>query len=517
MRKHFLLLLLAVGLAQSGLAPQARAQTMFPQNGVHDERPNLYAFTNATIVVDPQTTLQKATLVVRNGRIEAVGITVPVPAGAVVANLAGRRIYPSLIDLDSDYGMPELPRRAAGGFFAAPQLESNKKGPYYWNQAIQPETDAGQLFKVTTAKADELRKLGFGAVLTHSHDGIARGSGALVSVAEDRENMVMMRNGLSQHFSFSKGSSGQTNPNSVMGVVAVLRQALYDADWFKRSNQKSQMNLSLDAFNRLADVPAFFEAGDKLGVLRADNIGDEFKTQFIIRGGGDEYQRIDEIKATGATLIVPVTYPQAYDVEDPWDADNVALAEMKHWEMAPANAAMLAAANIPFVLTSSGLRNRADFMANVRKAIEHGLTEQQALEALTVRPARLIRADDLLGTLAVGKVANFIVTSGSLFSPNNVIYENWIQGKQYVVTNPNVVDLRGTYDLRIGTAGSPDRPNLKLLVTGENPEKPTYQITISDTTKLTTVVSVDNNLISMRVALDKKQPMAMTRLTGYRD
>ncbi|XWW46168.1 amidohydrolase family protein [Fibrella sp. USSR17] len=515
MRKHLLLLLLAVGLAQSGLA-----QITIPQNGVHDNRPNLYAFTNATIVVDPQTTLQNATLVVRNGRIEAVGTTVTIPAGAVVANLAGRRIYPGLIDLDSDYGMPEVVRGAPGqgrGFGGAPQLETNKKGPYYWNQAIQPENDASQLFKAAGPKADELRKLGFGAVLTHNHDGIARGSGALVTVADDRENMVLLRNGLSQHFSFSKGTSGQSNPNSIMGTVAVLRQALYDADWFKRSKQKPQMNLSLDAFNRLAGVPAFFEAGDKLGILRADNIGDEFKMQFIIRGGGDEYQKIDEVKATGATLIVPVAYPQAYDVEDAWDADNVSLAEMKHWEMAPANAAMLAAANIPFVLTSSGLRNRSEFMANVRKAIEHGLTEQQALEALTTRPAKLIKADDLLGTLAVGKVANFVITSGNLFSANNVIYENWIQGKQYVVTNPNVADLRGTYDLKIGTTGSPDRSNLKLLVTGENPEKPTYQITISDSTKLTPMVSVDNNLISMRVALNRRQPTAMTRLTGYRD
>ena len=319
---------------------------------------------------------------------------------------------------------------------------------------------------------------------------------------------------------FNKGSSGQSNPNSIMGSVALIRQAMYDADWYKKSGQKVQINLSLDAFNRLAGVPTFFEAGDKMGILRADKIGDEFGQQFIIRGGGDEYQRLDEIKATGATLVVPVAYPQPYDVEDAWDADNVALSEMKHWEMAPANAGMLAGAGIPFVLTSAGLKTRADFMANVRKAIENGLTEAQALEAITIRPARLIRADDLLGTLAVGKVANFIVTSGNLFSAENVIYENWIQGKQYIVNNRNLADLRGTYDLKISPMGdkpgSPDRSNMKLLITGDNFEKPTYQITVNDTTKLTPIVTVDNNLISMRVALDKKQANAITRLTGYR-
>ncbi|MBO0931738.1 amidohydrolase family protein [Fibrella aquatilis] len=515
MKKQLITGLLLSWAMLTGWAPQTLAQTTFPRNGVYDERPNLYAFTNATIVVDPRTTLQNATLLIRNGRIEAVGNAVSVPAGAVVINLQGKRIYPGLIDLDSDYGMPDLPKRAPGGFNAPPQLESNKKGPYYWNQAIQPETDAGQLFKVVNAKAEELRKLGFGAVLTHAHDGIARGNGTLVTLADDRENTVVLRNGLSQHFSFSKGSSTQNNPNSIMGVVAVLRQAFYDADWYKKTGPGEQANLSLDALSRAAGLPAFFEAGDKFGVLRADRIGDEFGRQFIIRGGGDEYQRIDEIKATGATLILPVSYPQAYDVEDAWDADNVSLAEMKHWEMAPANPAMLAQAGIPFALTSAGLKTRADFMANVRKAIENGLTEAQALEALTTRPAQLIRADDLLGSLAVGKLANFIVTSGNLFAADNVIYENWIRGKQYILANRGIADLRGTYDLNITPqAGA---AALKLLITGTNPDKPDYQIMANDTTKLTPKVAIDNNLVSMQVALDKKQPNALTRLTGYRN
>ncbi len=514
MRKHLLLLLLAVGLAQSGLA-----QTTFPRNGVYDERPNLYAFTNATIVVDPKTTLQNATLLIRNGHIEAVGTTVSIPAGAVVMNVQGKRIYPGLIDLDSDYGMPEV-KRAAGGFNAPPQLESNKKGPYYWNQAIQPETDAGLLFKVINLKAEELRKLGFGAVLTHAHDGIARGNGTLVTLADDRENTVVLRNGLTQHFSFSKGSSTQNNPNSVMGAVAVLRQAFYDADWYKKTGPGEQANLSLDALSRMTILPAIFEAGDKFGVLRADKIGDEFGRQFIIRGGGDEYQRIDEIKATNAPLILPVNYPQAYDVEDAWDADNVSLGEMKHWEMAPTNPGAVAQAGIPFALTSAGLKTRADFMANVRKAIENGLTEAQALDALTMRPAQLIHADDLLGSLAVGKLANFIVTSGNLFSAENVIYENWIRGKQYILANRAIADLRGTYDLKITPqtgASTPGTQNLKLLITGANPDKPDFGVTMNDTTKITPKVSVDNNLVSMQVTMDKKQPNALTRLTGYRD
>lgn len=505
MRRHFLTALLAAGLAYSAVA-----QTTFPRNGVYDERPGLYAFTNATIVVDPQTTLQNATLLIRDGRVEAVGTNVSVPAGTVIADLKGKRIYPALIDIYSDYGMPEIPRAApGGGRGGVPQIESNKKGAYYWNQAVQPENSASQLFKATPAKADELRKLGFGTVLTHPHDGIVRGTGALVTLADDRENTLVLKSDAAAHYSFSKGTSRQSYPNSMMGSVALLRQALYDADWYKRGGNKEQSNLSLEALNRNQSLPAIFEGNDKLGVLRADKVGDEFGVQYIIKGGGDEYQRLDEIKATGASLIIPINFPQPYDVEDAWDADNVALSELKHWEMAPLNASRLASANIPFALTTAGLKNKADFWANLRKAIENGLSEQKALEALTTTPAKLMKAEDMVGSLQKGRVASFIITSGNLFGADNVIYENWIRGKQYIVNQKDVVDLRGSWQLTIG-----NQSNVKLNVTGKSADKPEYQIVI-DTTKITPKVAVSGEIISIQTQLSRRPGSGTTRLTGY--
>lgn len=503
MTKHLLTGLFAIGLSYG-----AMGQATFPRNGVYDERAGLYAFTNATIIVDPQTTLQNATLFIRNGRVEAVGTGISLPAGTVVADLKGKRIYPALIDIDSDYGMPEV-KPVVSNFRAAPQLESNKKGAYYWNQAVQPENDASLLFKADNKKADELRKMGFGLVLTHPHDGVVRGTGALVTLADDRENLVMLKPNATAHYSFSRGSSGQTYPNSMMGSVALLRQAMYDADWYKRVGNKEQANTSLDALNRIQSLPAIFDAGDKLGILRADKVGDEFGIQYVLRGSGDEYQLIDEVRATGASLIVPLNFPQPYDVEDAWDADNVSMAELKHWEMAPMNAGRLAGANIPFALTTAGLKNKADFWANLRKAIENGLTEQRALEALTTAPARLMRADDQVGTLQKGRVANFIITSGNLFGADNVIYENWIRGKQYIVNQKDAADLRGRWRLVIGE-GTP----LTLNITGKSADKPEYQV-VADTTKITPKVAVSGDLVSIQVQLDKKQA-GTTRLTGYR-
>jgi hypothetical protein len=84
-------------------------------------------------------------------------------------------------------------------------------------------------------------------------------------------------------------------------------------------------------------LPQIFDANDKWNDLRADRIGDEFGVQYIIKAGGNEYQRIKEIKGTNASFIVPLNYPQAQDVEDPNDARFVSLTDLKHWEMAPTN------------------------------------------------------------------------------------------------------------------------------------------------------------------------------------
>ena len=486
-----------------------KAQETFPKNGAYDERSGRYAFTNANIVVDSKTTILNATLLIENGTIREVGKQVKIPAGTVVTDLKGKYIYPSFIELDSDYGMPDtkIERRAGGGRLT-PQLESNKKGAYGWNQAIQPETDASQLFTMDAKKAEDLRKIGFGTALSHSHDGIVRGNGALVTLTDESANKALLREKASAHFSFSKGSSSQTYPSSTMGVVALLRQNYYDADWYSKSGKSKEMNLSLEAFNQLKSLPAFFETNDKYSLMRADKIGDEFGIQYVIKGGGDEYQRIDEIKATKATLILPLQFPEAYDVSDPWDADLVSTAQLKHWELAPKNTSEVAKAAIPFALTTTGLKSKADFWKNIRTAIEYGLPKEKALEALTTLPAGLIKADGLVGSIKTGLLANFLITSGDIFDKENVIYENWIQGKKFVLAPLNAPDLRGTYLFSLN-----NQPTGKLQITGSR-EKPEYKVILQDTIKITPKTTLTNEFLTLTYQPDKKKQETV-RLTGW--
>jgi imidazolonepropionase-like amidohydrolase len=436
------------------------AQTTFPVNGVADPREGCFAFTHATLVKDGAATLNDATLIIRDGLVVSAGANAVIPKDAVVIDCSGKYIYPSFIDLYTDYGIP-TPEGGRGGrgaatiadFFRQPaQLESSTKGPYNWNQAVHPETDASRLFNVDDAKAKPLRDIGFGTVLSHLKDGIARGTGVVVTLANANDNLVIVKSKASAHYSLNKGTSTQSYPSSLMGSIALLRQTYIDAAWYKSQPYHEGTNLSLQAWNDEQSIPQVFDGSDKWGDLHGDRVGDEFGVQYIIKAGENEYQRIKEIAATKASFIVPVNYPQAMDVEDPGDARFVSLTDMKHWELAPTNPGAFEKAGIPFCLTTADLRDTKQFFTNLRKAFDFGLTEARALEALTKTPATLIGIYDKVGSLDAGKLANFLITTGPVFNEKTSIVENWVQGKKYEVKEEAWKDVKGQYNLVITSA-----------------------------------------------------------------
>lgn len=439
----FLLLLFGLQLSV------AVSQETYPVNGVADKRTGVYAFTNATIFKDAQNSIPAATLVIKEGRIIAAGTAVNIPADATVIDCRGKYIYPSFIDIYSDYGIPVPQRQGGGGFNQPAQLSSNTKGAYGWNQAIRSDVDAVNIFTADASKAKSLRESGFGVVLTHQKDGIARGTGTVVALADKTENLVIIKEKASSHYSFSRGVSTQSYPSSLMGSIALLRQTFLDGQWYKNKPATEGTNLSLQAWNNNLAYPLIFEANDKWNDIRADRVGDEFGVQFIMKAGGNEYQRIKEIAATKASYILPLNFPQAMDVEDPNDARFVSLATMKHWEMAPGNPAAFEKAGIPFCITAADLKDSKQFFSNLRKAIEAGLSETKALEALTKTPAVLLNVYTETGSIEAGKWANFIITSGPLFAEKTMVIQNWVKGEKYVVKDDGMKDVKGNYALTI--------------------------------------------------------------------
>lgn len=482
------------------------AQETFPRNDVRDKRDNAYALTNGTIVVDYKTTIANATLLIKDGKVVQVGAGIAIPKGYTVIDLKGNYVYPSIIDPYTSYGLPKVEKKGGMSWTSAEQIQTKTKGAYNSNEAIKSEYSAANNFSVDDKTAKSLRKLGFGAVLTFRADGLARGTGALVTLNSDRANEVLINEHASTNYSFTKGSSKQLYPISSMGYIAVLRQTYLDAKWYKAQNPRPFKDLSLEHWILSQSLPQIFDANSWMSDLRADKLGDEFGVQYIIKGGGDEYQRIAEIKATGAQFIIPINYPAAYDVDDPFDAKEVSLEKMKHWELAPTNAAVLAQNGVSFAFTAKGLKSTKDYLPNVRKAIENGLSEQAALKAMTYTPAAMLSSTNQLGGLQKGKIANFIITSKPIFDEKSGILENWVQGTRYELERLEKLDFAGMYKLSVGTN------SYTMEVSGDAGTQK-GKIVVNDTTNIKLKSKFDKDLVE--ISFSPEGDDGLVRLSGW--
>ncbi|MBT8243749.1 MAG: amidohydrolase family protein [Winogradskyella sp.] len=441
------------------------AQDYFPSNsGVKSDNSNYKAFTNAKIHVSPSQVIENGTLLIKDGKVVSVGKSVNLPTNTTKLDLSGKSIYPSFIDMYTTFGVTK-PKRGGNG----PQYRPSRSG-FYWNDHIMPEQDVMANFKYDAKSASDMHKLGFGVVNTHMADGIARGTGALISLNNDADNSLRVVDGeISQHFSFSKSvRSRQSYPSSIMGSMALLRQMYDDAKWYANGNVDTR-DLSLEALNGNKNLLQIFEAGSRANLLRADKVGDSRNVQYTIVGGGDEYERLDEIKASNATIILPIDFQMAYDVENAFLASTLSLSDMRAWNQEPHNPRLLAENDVQFALTTHGLKKVSSFKSNLIKAIENGLSKQKALEALTTIPAQLLGKSNMLGTLKTGSYANFLITSGDIFDKKTKLYENWVQGMQHVISDMNVKNIDGDYtftlagsDYKLNISGSASKPKTKL-------------------------------------------------------
>ncbi|WP_031425569.1 amidohydrolase family protein [Flavimarina sp. Hel_I_48] len=449
-----------------------QAQDYFPKNdGVSTDNNNYTVFRNATLHLNPSETVENGMLIVQKGKITAAGKSVSIPEHAVVIDATGKHIYPSFIETYSGFGI-EKPKSESNG--RSPQYEATREG-YYWNDHIRSETNAIDDFKYDNKAAEAMLKAGFGTVQTHKEDGIARGTGLLVALNEQGTAADRLLNvGSAQFFSFEKSNlSDQSYPGSIMGATALIRQVFEDANWYKEGNVPTR-DLSLEALNANMGIPQIFKGDGLYDDLRIASLAKEIEVPFIIVGGGDEYLRIDELKETGAQYILPINFPEAYDVEDPYQASYVSLSQMLEWNQAPTNPAKLQEAGLTFALTTNGLKSPDKFMEMLQKAMKYGLTEQQALASLTTVPAKLLGQDDKIGSLKKGVWANFLVTSGPIFDKETVLYENWVQGNKNIIKDASTKDIDGSYALTIGD----QKYTLEL---SKSTEKPSVTVKQGDT------------------------------------
>jgi len=455
--RFWLLPVFLCGLATASADDRSSAH----KDGLRENRPDVWALQHVTVVVRPGQVMTDATLVVRDGKIDSVQTGGDVPADARGIDLSGKTIYAGLIDAYAETEIPGWQLRQTAG---------------YWNPQVVPHLSVARRL-TENEDAAALRKQGIVAQLRAPGNAIIRGQSALVTTGTDDSNQVVLRPDIAQHMQLTLSQRGRDQyPGSPMGAVALARQAMYDAGWYREAWKRAtadsalprpERNVALAALEPLltAEQPAIIECTSELYVLRADRFAREFGLSLIIRGSGSEYQRLKDIAATDRPLILPLNFPKAPNVSTPELADNATLEALMHWDLAPENPARVAAAGIPFAFTTDRLDSVDDFLSAIRRAVERGLSADAALAAVTQTPAELYGVTELLGTVEAGKLASFVVTDGDLFAEDTEVIETWVDGTRFEHDPAPARDLEGRYILQLKSSGSlPKKLHLELKV-----------------------------------------------------
>ncbi len=426
------------------------AQDYFPENSGVKLIPNTYkAFTNATIHLEPGNIIKNATLLEKNGRIIDVGTDIELPKNTVIYNKSGKHIYPSFIEVFSDFSIKKPTKKSRSG--RSEQFNPDRSG-YYWNDHIMSEYKSISDYSYDKKLASKMRSFGFGTVNSHRFDGIHRGSGILIALNDNQnDNKRIISDNSAEHYSFKKSiTSNQSYPSSIMGVMALIRQFYYDSQWYS-NNFESTKDLSIEAFLKNKKIPKIFDSGfDKLNTTRIIKLINELDIDFTIIGSGREYESLIELKQNKIKLILPLNFPKPLDISDPLLTKKISLKDMRFWNQAPSNPSQVSKTNIPFAFTSSKISSSKEFFENLRKAIHYGLDKNTALRALTTIPAEILGHQDKLGKLDKNFFANFIITNGELFEEETNITENWVQGQPFIIIDEKIKNIDGNYDLNIG-------------------------------------------------------------------
>jgi imidazolonepropionase-like amidohydrolase len=405
-----------------------------------------YAITNARIVPVTGATIEKGTVVIRDGLIAAVGANVTVPADARVIDGAGLTVYPGLIDTNTSLGMPQpSPPAVAGGgrgggggfqLGAGPMASAlNSTQP----AGLQPEVQAADYLRPGGDQIDAERNAGITTALTAPRTGILIGQSALINLAGESAQDMIVRSPVALHIGFTPLRGGY--PGSLMGVFSAIRQAFLDAQRYEeaqkiyarspRGMRRPEPDKSLEALipalNR--EMPVVLHADREREIERAIALAQEFKLRAIIAGGEEAWKVADRLREAQIPVLLSLNFPRRTTTASP-EADPEPLRILRERVEAPKCAARLAAARVKFAFESGGMTTMDDFRGNAARAVENGLASDDAIKAMTISAAEILGASDRLGSIENGKIANLTVTRGNLLDRAVRVAYLFIDGRQ---------------------------------------------------------------------------------------
>jgi imidazolonepropionase-like amidohydrolase len=450
------------------------------------------AITNARIVTVSGPTIEKGTVVIRDGLIQAVGADAKAPADAQVIDATGLTVYPGFIDSLSTAGLQvQTQQRPAGGpggggggqgaQQAAAQAQPSNSN---YVVGIRPEVSAVDDIRAGDSQFETIRNAGFTSALSVGRTGIFNGRSALINLAGDTVSGILIKEPFAEHISFA---TVQGYPGSLLGTFSALRQMLLDAqrlqEWRKmyaanpKGMRRPEDDKSLEALIPLLNrqMPVVFNANSEKEIVRALDLAKEFNLKAIIAGGQESWALADRLKAQDVPVLLSLNFPKRTAAANP-EADPETMATLRFRAEVPKTASRLAQAGVKFAFESGGLTSANDFFANAGKAVEGGLAKDAAIRAMTLSAAEILDVGDRLGSIETGKIANLAVVKNDVFASERFVPYVFVDGKLFeqkeqprqpggrgpggrggnpngAAPAPNVANVGGTYNITIDVPG----------------------------------------------------------------
>src|SRR6266404_1391575 len=451
--------------------------------------PDVYAIINARIVTVSGPVIERGTVVIRNGLIQAVGTSVATPPDARVIDGEGMIVYPGLIDAYTSLGIPApaaTPAVQGGGqrgqgtallqttSFASP----NSSQP----PGLQPEVLAADQIKPGGDQIDAAHSAGITTVLAVPRDGIFIGQSALINLVGDTPQQLIVKSPVALHVGFTPLRTG-TYPGSLMGVFSAIRQMFLDSQRYHeamvmyeqhpRGLKRPEQDKSLEALQPAlsGEMPVVMLANSEREIIRALDLAQEFKLHAVIAGGEEAWKVADTLREQKVPVLLSLNFPKRTTAQSP-DAEPESVRVLRSRVETPKGPGRLAAAHVPFAFESGAMTNMDDFIGNAVKAIENGLAQDDALRAMTLNAAQILGVDDRLGTIETGKIANLTITRGDLFEKRPRIAYVFVDGRQVelkpVTTQPGGQSrISGIWKLSINLGEGDLAASLNLTQEGE--------------------------------------------------
>ncbi len=451
----------------------------------HTQETAVWAITNARIVPISSPTLEKGTVLIRNGIIEAIGASLSIPGDARILDGAGMTVYPGFIDAFSDVGLeearPQAAQRpaaapAAPAWPGAPVQQQPDAEPTEESRGLTPYRQAADMISSTHRKIEPARNAGITTALVAPRSGFFPGQSAVINLSGRAPGQMVVKTPVAYHINMSQARGvGRGYPGSQMGVIAFIKQTLmdarrYEAVWNQyRSTPgvpRPEHSPALEALQAALKrhLPVVIGGDTPVEIERALALAEEWGLNPVIAGGMEAAPLAALLKQRNVPVLLAVKFVERERDGDPEAREE--LETIKRRVAAPANAAALAKAGVRFAFVSDDMANPRDFIRNVGRAVEAGLDRQAALRALTLTPAEILGIADHFGSIEKNKTANLVLATGDIFASGTRVKYVFVDGQRFEIPEaeapaerpaaagaapPRALDVSGTWNLALTT------------------------------------------------------------------